>query len=68
MNITPLPDFIEMNNGKIIKLRKFDEDVGRHKFKEVKEAHEVFLFWPLRNEWELFPDDAKNCAIGLKHS
>ena len=67
MDPTPLPDFIELENGKIMRLRKFDAVVRRHKFKEEKEAHEFFfsellLFWPWRNESELFPDDAKKCA------
>ena len=67
MSTTPLPDLIELDNGKMMKLRKFDAVVRRHKFKEEKEAHEFFfsellLFWPWRNESELFPDDAKKCA------
>ena len=67
MNTSPLPDFIELDNGKVMKLRKFDAVVRRHKFKEEKEAHEFFfsellLFWPWRNESELFPDDPKKCA------
>ena len=64
---TPLPDFIELENGKVMKLRKFDAVVRRHKFKAEKEAHEFFfsellLFWPWRQESELFPDDAVKCA------
>ena len=67
MNTTPLPDYIELENGKIMRLRKFDAVVRRHKFKEEKEAHEFFysellLFWPWRDESELFPDDALKCA------
>ena len=63
----PMPDFIEMENNKIMRLRKFDAVVRRHKFKADTEAHEFFfsellLFWPWRNESELFPDDAEKCA------
>ena len=66
MNATHLPDFIELENGKVMKLRKFDAVVRRHKFKSEKDAHEFFfsellLFWPWRNEYELFPDDAVKC-------
>ena len=61
-----LPDFIELQNGKIMRLRKFDAVVRRHKFKCDKEEHEFFfsellLFFPWRNESELFPDDANKC-------
>ena len=73
LNTTPLPDFIELENGKVMKLRKFDAVVRRHKFKSEKEAHEFFfsellLFWPWRNEAELFPDDAVKCAELYKKS
>ena len=62
-----LPDFILLHNNKIMKLRKFDAVVRRHKFKSDREQHEYFysellLFWPWRNESELFPDDAQKCA------
>ena len=67
----PLPDFIELENGKVMKLRKFDAVVRRHKFKADKEEHEYFfsellLFWPWRYESELFPDDAEKCAALYK--
>ena len=62
-----LPDFIELENGKLMRLRKFDAVVRRHKFKSDKEQHEFFfsellLFWPWRSESELFPDDLEKCA------
>ena len=61
-----LPDFIELLNGKIMRLRKFDAVVRRHKFKSDKDEHEFFfsellLFYPWRDESELFPDDANKC-------
>ena len=67
----PLPDFIELENGKVMKLRKFDAEVRRHKFKSDKEEHEYFssellLFWPWRHESELFPDDAEKSAALYK--
>jgi hypothetical protein len=62
-----LTDFIELENGKVMKLRKFDAVVRRHKFKSDRDQHEFFfsellLFWPWRNESELFPDDLEKCA------
>ena len=62
-----LPDFIELYNNKIMKLRKFEAVIRRHKFKSERDEHEYFysellLFWPWRDESELFPDDAKKCA------
>ena len=62
-----LPDFIELNNNKMMTLRKFEAVIRRHKFKSEKDEHEYFfsellLFWPWRDESELFPDDAQKCA------
>ena len=62
-----LPDFIELYNNKMMTLRKFEAVIRRHKFKAEKDEHEFFfsellLFWPWREESELFPDDAQKCA------
>ena len=62
-----LQDFIELHDNKMMKLRKFDAVIRRHKFKPERDSHEYFfsellLFWPWRDESELFPDDSKKCA------
>ena len=62
-----LPDFILLINNKIMKLRKFDCVIRRHKFKQEKDAHEFFysellLFFPWRDELELFPNNAQKCG------
>ena len=72
-NPVPLLDFIELQNGKFMKLRKFDAVIRRHKFSAKKDPHEYFysellLFWPWRNESELFPDDAEKCVNLFRHA
>ena len=67
MDRTDLPDFILLQNNKVMKLRRFDAVIRRHKFKSERDEHEYFfsellLFWPWRDESELFPDDAQKCA------
>ena len=62
-----LPDFMLLLNNKIMRLRKFDAVIRRHKLKKDKDAHEFFysellLFFPWRNEQELFSDDAQKCG------
>ena len=56
-----------------MKLRKFDAVIRRHKFSTKKDPHEYFysellLFWPWRNESELFPDDAEKCVNLFRHA
>ena len=66
--VTMLPDFIELLNNKIMRLRKFDAVIRRHKFKAEKDEHQFFysellLFHPWRDEVEeLFPHDPKKCG------
>ena len=63
-----LPDFIELLNNKLMRLRKFDAVIRRHKFKAEKDEHQFFysellLFYPWRDEVEeLFPNDPKKCG------
>ena len=62
-----LPDFMLLLNNKVMRLRKFDAVIRRHKFKQDKDAHEFFfsellLFFPWREEVELFPNDAQKCG------
>ena len=62
-----LPDFMLLHNNKIMRLRKFDSVIRRYKFKQEKDAHEFFysellLFFPWREERELFPNDAQKCG------
>ena len=62
-----LPQFFELHNNNVMKLRQFDAVIRRHKFRPEKGEHEFFfsellLFHPWRIEAELFPYDAKKCA------
>lgn len=62
-----LPQFFELHNNNVMKLRQFDAVIRRHKFRPEKGEHEFFfsellLFYPWRIEDELFPYDAKKCA------
>ena len=63
---TSLTDFIELENNKIMRLRKFDAVLRRHKFNPEKDEHEycyseLLLFSSWRCEDELFPQDATKC-------
>ena len=47
-------------------LRRFDAVIRRHKFDFRKDPHEYFysellLFYPLRDECDLFPNDFEKC-------
>ena len=61
-----LLDFIELQDNKIMKLRKFEAVLRRHKFKEERDPHEFFfsemlLFLPWTDESDLFPENAEKC-------
>ena len=61
-----MPEFIELSNGKLLRKRKYPAVLRRHKFKYDNDAHEFFysellLFYPWRNEEELFADDENKC-------
>ena len=63
---TRLTDFIELESSKIMRLRKFNAVLRRHKFNPEKDEHEycyseLLLFSPWRCEDELFPQDPKKC-------
>ena len=62
-----LPHFFELHNNNVMKLRKFDAVIRRHKFRPEKGEHEFFfsellLFYPWRIEADIFPDNATKCA------
>ena len=57
-----LQDFIELQNGRVMTLRRFDTVIRRHKFDFRKDPHEYFysellLFYPWIDECNLFPND-----------
>jgi hypothetical protein len=61
-----LPDYVILNNKKIMRLRKFGRVVRRHKFKQENNPHEHFyselmMFRPFYSETELFEDDIDKC-------
>ena len=61
-----LQDFIVLKNERIMNLRRFDAVIRRHKFDFEKDPHqyyysELLLFYPWRDESELFPDDFQKC-------
>jgi len=61
----PLPTSILLENNVVMKLRKSEAVIRRHKFKN-NDAHQYFfsellLFWPHQKESQLFPNDEDAC-------
>merc|ERR1712082_572647 len=62
-----LPQYIMLENNKVMRLRRFEAVVRRHKFNPDRCEHEFFfsemlLFSPWRDEAELYPDNLEQCA------
>ena len=61
-----MPEYIILEDGKIMKLRNFAAVLRRHKFSQERDPHEYFysenmLFHPWYSESEIFPNDATKC-------
>jgi hypothetical protein len=64
-NLT-LPDFIILENRKVMRLRNYACVVRKHKFNQENNPHEYFysqlmMFMPFLDEAELFEDDSETC-------